>query len=112
MLAPDVEQERSLLGGQLARASAVGARVGLEALETLPLVRVVPTLDRRRAIALRSAPAWRAIAHLGQLGNLGSELAARQLATNQRADELSAKQGNLLRVVTRSEQVFGHGISF
>src|SRR3977135_3964117 len=68
MLAPNVEQELALLGGQLARAATVGARVGLEAIEAIPLVGVVPTLERRGAIALRGAPAWGAVPHLGELG--------------------------------------------
>lgn len=112
MLAPDVEQERALLGAQLAPTPTVGARARFEGLEATPAVCLVPALERRRAIALRGTAAGRPIAALRQFANFDRQIAARQLATNQRADDFGTKQSHRLGVVTRAEQVFGHKISF
>ncbi len=47
MLAADVEQEFLLLVGELAAASAIGARLGAERIESAFLECVVPALECR-----------------------------------------------------------------
>jgi hypothetical protein len=110
VLAPDVEQERALLGRQLAGTTAIGARVGPERLESTASVGVDPALERRHAVLPGGAPTGRPVRALGELAKLGGELATVQLTAGERADDLGAKQGNRLGVVAGNERI-GHGSS-
>ena len=110
VLAPDVEQQLALLGRQLAGAAAVGARVGPERVEPTAPVRVVPALEGRGAVALGRAVAGRPVLALGQLADLGGELAVVELAAGERADDLGAEQGDRFGVVAGNERI-GHGFS-
>jgi hypothetical protein len=112
VLAPDVEQKLALLGRQVARTAAIGARRRAKRVEAAAPVRVEPALDGGEAELLADPAAGWAVFAGGDRAQCGGELAARQLALDHGADDRRAEQRDGLAMIARHEGLSGHENSF
>ena len=108
MLLADVEQQLTLLGGELLAAASVAAWHRPKGFEPAGLVRVVPTLERGHRVGLGRLGLRRAKPLLRELGQGLGKLAAVELTAGQGPDDLAAKQRNRLGMVLRAEIFHRH----
>lgn len=94
MLLANPEQELFLGVGEIPTTSTVASGSRAQGLETARLVGVVPALERCDGVRLGGFGAWGSEPLLAELGKGLSELAAIELATGERTDDLAAVERN------------------
>ena len=112
MLLANVAEQLALSVRELVGVACIAARLGAKGQHAALAVGVVPALQRGDGEAAGALQARRTKQLVAQRRQLRRQLPALQQLASQGADDLAAKQRDLLGVVFGDKGRFGHGNSF